>query len=43
MDTDGFIINKNRKDIYVDIAIDVEARFVASNYELGRLLPKEKN
>ena len=43
MDTDGFIINKNIKDIYVDIAIDVEARFVTSNYELDRLLPKEKN
>ena len=43
MDTDSFIINKKIKDTYVDIAIDVEARFVTSNYELDRLLPKEKN
>ena len=43
MDTDSFIINKKIKDTYVDIAIDAEARFVTSNYELDRLLPKEKN
>ena len=29
--------------IYKDIAIDDETRFNRSNYELDRLLPKEKN
>ena len=43
MDTDsfiGYIIYK--KNIYVDIANDVETRFDTSNYESDRPLPNEK-
>ena len=39
MDTDNFIVYIKAEDI----AKDVEARFVTSNYELDRLLPKAKN
>ena len=31
-----------KRDIYKDIAEDVETRFDTSNYELDRPLPKEK-
>ena len=43
MDTDSFIVYIKTDDIYKDIAEDVETRFDTSNYELERLLPKEKN
>ena len=42
MDTDSFIVYIKIDYIYKDIA-DVETRFDASNYELDRPLPKEKN
>ena len=45
MDTDSFIgymIYKKNKNIYVDIANDVETRFDTSNYESDRPLPNEK-
>ena len=37
MDTDSFIVHIKQK-----IVKDVERRFYTSNYELGRLLPREK-
>ena len=43
MDADSFIVNMKTDDIYKDIAEDVETRFVTSNYELERPLPKGKN
>ena len=43
MDTDSFIGHVKIKDIYEDIAEDVEARFDTSNFEIGRPLPKGKN
>ena len=42
MDTDSFIVFIKTKDIYIDIAKDVETRFDTSNYELGRPLPGGK-
>ena len=43
MDTDSFIANVKRDDIYKDIAENIETRFDTSNYKLGRPFPKEKN
>ena len=43
MDADSFIVYIETNDTYKDIAQDVETRFDTSNYELDRLLPKEKN
>ena len=43
MDTDSFIVYVNIKDIYKDIAEDVETRFDTSNFELHIPLPNEKN
>ena len=40
MDTDSFFVYIKAADIYKDIAENVEARFVTSNYELNRPLPK---
>ena len=37
MDTDSFIVHIETKDIYVDIAKDVERRSDTSNYELEML------
>ena len=42
MDTDRFIVDIKRDDIYKDIAEDVEARSDTSTYELHRPLPKGK-
>ena len=42
MDTDSFTVNIKTEDINVDIAKDVETRFDASIYELGKPLPKGK-
>ena len=42
MDTDSFIIHIKTEDVY-NIADDVERRFDASNYEVGRTLPTGKN
>ena len=39
MDTDSFIINIKTKNVYEDIADDVEKRFDTSNYEINRSLP----
>ena len=41
MDTDSFIVNEKRDDIYKDVAEDVEKRFGNSNFEIDRQLPKE--
>ena len=43
MDTDSSIVHVKIKDIYKDIAKDVETRFDTSNFELDRPLPKGKN
>ena len=43
MDTDSFIIHVETKDIYKDIAEDVEKRFDTSNFEIDRPLPIRKN
>ena len=43
MDTDGFIMHIKTKDVYKDIAKDVEKRFDASNYGVKRPLPMSKN
>ena len=43
MDTGSFIVYIKTDDIYKYIAEDVETRFDISNYELDKLLPKEKN
>ena len=42
MDTDSFIVRVKVKDIYKDLAEDVETRFDTSNFELDRSLPKGK-
>ena len=43
MDIDSVITYIVTKDIYKDIAEDVEIRFNTSNYELDKTLPKVKN
>ena len=43
MDTDSFIIHIKIKDVYEDIANDVENRFDTSNYVIERPLPRDKN
>ena len=43
MDTDSFIAYAKAKDIYLEIAKDIEIRFGTSNYELDRRLPRVKN
>ena len=43
MDTDSFIVHVKTKDIYKDIAEDVEKIFDTSNVEINRPLPKGKN
>ena len=43
MDTDSFIVHVKTKDIYKDIAEDVEKIFDTSNVEINRPLPKRKN
>ena len=43
VDIDSFIVYVKTKDIYKDIAEDVETRFVNSSYEIDRLLPTGKN
>ena len=43
MDTDSFIVHVKTDDIYKDIAEDVKKKFDASNFEIGRPLPKGKN
>ena len=43
MDTDSFIIHTKTKDIYEDIADDVENRFDTSTYEVDRSLPRGMN
>ena len=43
MDTDSFIMYIKTKDIYEDIANDVEKRFDSSNYEIKRPLLIRKN
>ena len=43
VDIDSFIVYVKTKDIYKDIAEDVETRFVNSSYEIDRPLPKGKN
>ena len=42
-DTDIFINNFKTKDVYEDIASDVEEGFDVSNYEVNRPLPTGKN
>ena len=39
MDTDSFIINIKTKDVYNDIANNIEQRYDTSNYEAERSLP----
>lgn len=43
MDTDSFIVYIEAKGIYVDITEDDGTRINTSNYEIDRLLPKEKD
>ena len=43
MDTDSFIMNIETKDLYKDIANDVEKRFDTSNCECDKPLPTGKN
>ena len=43
MDADSFITHVKKKDIYKDIAEDVETRFDTSNYEIDRRLSMGKN
>ena len=43
MDTDSFIFHVKSKNIYKDIAEDVETRFDTSNFEIHRPLPKRNN
>ena len=43
MDTDSFSVHIKTGDIYKDIAEDFETRFDTSNFELDRILPKDKN
>ena len=42
MDTFSFIIHVKTDDICKDIGEDIKTSFVSSNFELDRLLPKEK-
>ena len=42
MVTDSFTVNVITKEIYKDIAEDVETRFDTSNFKLARPLPKGK-
>ena len=42
MDTDNFIVYIKTKNIYVNIAKDVETRVDTSNHEIERPLPQEK-
>ena len=42
MNTDSFITHINTKDVYGDIANDVQKRFDTSNYEVNRPLPMKK-
>ena len=43
MDTDNFIVYIKTDDVCKNIVEDVETRFITSNYELNRPLPKRKN
>ena len=43
MDTNSFIVHVKTDDIYENIGECVETRFVTSNYELDKPLPKGKN
>ena len=43
MDTDSFIMHIKAEKFYKDIADDAEKKFDASNYEVNRPLPREKN
>ena len=43
IDTDSFIIHIKTKDVYENIANDVEKIFDTSNYEVNRSLPTGKN
>ena len=43
MDTDSFILNIKTKDVYAGTANDAEKKFVRSNYEVERSVPKSKN
>ena len=43
MDTDSFIVHIKTKDVYEDIANDVEKRFDTSNYAIEKPLPMGKN
>ena len=42
MDTDSFVVQIKTKDIYVDIAKDVETRFYTPYYKSERPLPRGK-
>ena len=42
MDTDSFTIHIKTKDVYEDIADDVEKRFDISNYEVDKPLLTKK-
>ena len=43
MATDSFKVHLKTKDIYADLAEDVEKRFKSSKYEVDRPLPIGKN
>ena len=43
MDPDSFIVHIKIKQVYEDIANDVEKRFYASNYAIKRPSPTGKN
>ena len=43
MDKDSFIMHIKIKDVYEDIANDIEKRFDTSNYESINPLPRRKN
>ena len=43
VDTDSLIVYIKIKNIYVDVAKDVETRFDTSKYELKRTLSKERS
>ena len=42
MDTDNFIVHIKSKDVFEDIANDVEKRFDTSNYAIESLLARVK-
>ena len=42
MDKDSFIVYIKAEGIYADVAKNVEIRSDTSNYELEKLLPREK-